>query len=201
MEFRFARISESGVVPSIGMAEEMTALETTLRQAEEPSSREFPASGNTFGRVLRHSCWALLCLSAFILASAPLARGVDDNENSTPTAWWIYTGQTFNDVSNTIKNLNARVVDIKVDNSSPNPFTVTYVCQAVVVVRRNRCRDGSCESLNEQCPADLVEGLRYWRGEYPFCGGDDFQQGRRCQSLVVLFRKIAGGHRQPDESQ
>jgi Beta-lactamase len=127
MEFKFAHISESGVVPSMDMGEQMTALETTRGQPEEPSSREFLNSGNTFGRVLRHSCWTLLCLSAFILAGAPIARGVDDNENSTPTAWWIYTGQTFNDVSNTIKNLNARVVDIKVDNSGPNPFTVTYV--------------------------------------------------------------------------
>jgi Beta-lactamase len=72
-------------------------------------------------------CGALLCLMVFVLASAGVAQAEDDNENSTPTAWWIWTGQTLNDVNNTIKARNARVIDVKVDNSSANTFTVTYV--------------------------------------------------------------------------
>jgi hypothetical protein len=47
-------------------------------------------------------------------------------KNSTPTAWWIYTGQSFNDVNSTIKRLNARVINLKTDTSS-NTYTVTYV--------------------------------------------------------------------------
>ncbi|HEY6349433.1 MAG TPA: serine hydrolase domain-containing protein [Candidatus Angelobacter sp.] len=77
--------------------------------------------------MLRQSRWALVCLSVFMVACASLAQGEDDNENSTPTAWWMYTGQTSNDISNTIRTKNARIVDIKTDNSSGNSFTVTYV--------------------------------------------------------------------------
>jgi hypothetical protein len=62
-----------------------------------------------------------------ILAGARPARAADDNENSTPTAWWIYTGQSFNDINNTIKSKNARITDIAVDNSAGSAFTVTYV--------------------------------------------------------------------------
>jgi hypothetical protein len=69
----------------------------------------------------------LLGLSVLILASALSARAGDDNENSTPTAWWIYTGQSFSDVRNTITTRNARIVDIAVDNSTASSFTVTYV--------------------------------------------------------------------------
>lgn len=52
---------------------------------------------------------------------------VDDNENSSPTPWWMVTGQTFTEVNDAIKTLNARIVAINVDNFSPYPFTVTYV--------------------------------------------------------------------------
>lgn len=51
----------------------------------------------------------------------------DDNENTTPTAWWIYTGQTPTDVANTLTNDNARIIDISVDSFAPYLFTVTYV--------------------------------------------------------------------------
>jgi microsomal dipeptidase-like Zn-dependent dipeptidase len=59
-----------------------------------------------------------LCLTAY---------AADDNENTTPTQWWMYSGQTAADVANTLNSLNARIVDIKVDNLSPYPFTATYV--------------------------------------------------------------------------
>ncbi|MGA8153468.1 MAG: choice-of-anchor D domain-containing protein [Terriglobales bacterium] len=57
---------------------------------------------------------------------APPASG-DDNENTTPTAWWIYTGQSATDITNTVNSLNARIIDINVDSFSPYSFTVTYV--------------------------------------------------------------------------
>ena len=53
------------------------------------------------------------------------ARAADDVENSTPTAWWIYTGQSLQDIKATLDAKRARIVDIAVDN--PNAFTVTYV--------------------------------------------------------------------------
>jgi hypothetical protein len=80
-----------------------------------------------FKHASRCSIWVLVCLSLFISGGVSLAPALDDNENSTPTAWWIYTGQSFSDVQNTIKNLNTRIVDIDVNSSNPNSFTVTYV--------------------------------------------------------------------------
>jgi hypothetical protein len=67
----------------------------------------------------------IVCLVVVVLASASLVKAEDDNENSTPTAWWIYTGQSMNAISNTITSKNARITDIAVDNA--NAFTVTYV--------------------------------------------------------------------------
>jgi len=77
--------------------------------------------------VLRRSRCFLVYLSVFLFMSVSLAAAEDDNENSAPTAWWIYSGQSFNDVNNTVKKLNARIIDIKADDSSANFFTVTYV--------------------------------------------------------------------------
>jgi len=71
-------------------------------------------------------CWGVLCLGAIGLAITPPAWGTDDNENSTPTAWWFYTGQTAAQVSSTITQHNARIINIETDVSS-NTFTVTYV--------------------------------------------------------------------------
>jgi hypothetical protein len=68
-----------------------------------------------------------LCLCVFVLSNAFVAQAIDDNENSKPTAWWIYTGQTVQDITNTINKLNARVIDIAVDSPSTSYFTVTYV--------------------------------------------------------------------------
>lgn len=68
---------------------------------------------------------SLVLIGHFV--SASYCRAQDDNENSAPAQWWMYSGQTASDVSNTISSQNARIVDIKVDNFSPYPFTVTYV--------------------------------------------------------------------------
>lgn len=59
-----------------------------------------------------------------IFSSASASTG-DDNENSTPTAWWIYSGQSLAAITSTLNAKQARIVDIAVDN--PNAFTVTYV--------------------------------------------------------------------------
>jgi hypothetical protein len=68
----------------------------------------------------------MLVLSFFaLLAFSGKTWATDDNENSTPTAWWIYHGQSYSSIQNTIKTKNARIVDISAD--SPNAFTVTYV--------------------------------------------------------------------------
>jgi hypothetical protein len=50
----------------------------------------------------------------------------EDFNDNTPTAWWVYTGQTPAEVSNLLKSLNARIVDISVDSIAPT-FTVTLV--------------------------------------------------------------------------
>jgi hypothetical protein len=83
-------------------------------------------SPNGFLGARRFACWALLWLSMITLASASLAWGKDDNENSAPTAWWFETGQTYTQVGNTITTLDARIINIKADVST-NTFTVTYV--------------------------------------------------------------------------
>lgn len=62
------------------------------------------------------------------LGQLTAGTSADDDENSTPTAWWIYGGQSPTDVNNTLATLNARIVDIIVDSFSPSySFTVTYV--------------------------------------------------------------------------
>lgn len=127
MELKFARIRQLCAVPTIQIYEAMTTLESAGWPRKKPDTRELPSPGNSFKRVMRYSRWAPLCLSIFIIVTASRALGVDDNENNTPTAWWIYTGQTFDDVQNTIKNLSTRIIDIDVNNSNPNLFTVTYV--------------------------------------------------------------------------
>ncbi len=62
---------------------------------------------------------------------APLAAAAassDDRENTTPTAWWTYAGQTVADVTNTLTANNARIVDLNIEATGATPrFTVTYV--------------------------------------------------------------------------
>jgi hypothetical protein len=87
----------------------------------------------TVGNIsLRESagCWRISILAAaLVLSSAPLLQSQDDIENSTPTAWWIYTGQSVTDINNTINSLQARIINIKADTFS-NTYTVTYVWNA-----------------------------------------------------------------------
>ncbi len=77
--------------------------------------------------IVRYSRYLLLWSAIFLCIANPAsAWAQDDNENSAPTAWWVYTGQSYNDVVNTAQRLNARIINIKADPSS-NTFTVTYV--------------------------------------------------------------------------
>ena len=62
------------------------------------------------------------------LSTPTVITNSDDRENATPTAWWIYSGQTATDVVNTINTNNARIVDIYLESlAQPRRFTVTYV--------------------------------------------------------------------------
>jgi len=70
---------------------------------------------------------ALAFLSIFTLIGAGVARAEDDNENSAPTAWWTYARQSYNDIANTIRTRNARIIDIEASNSAFTSYTVTYV--------------------------------------------------------------------------
>ena len=60
-------------------------------------------------RALNLPRWTLLWFSMIGLAIVPPAWGLDDNENSAPTGWWFYTGQTFSQVGSTITKNNARI--------------------------------------------------------------------------------------------
>jgi hypothetical protein len=51
----------------------------------------------------------------------------DDFDNSTPTAWWIYYGQTPAQVAGLLTQYKARLIDIQVGSVSPLLFTVTMV--------------------------------------------------------------------------
>ena len=87
---------------------------------------KFSRTAKSQVRVLACLRAALLCACVCLLASSTFAQ-VEDNENSTPTAWWFYTGQSLNDISSTLTAKNARITDIDVDSSSGSAFTVTYV--------------------------------------------------------------------------
>src|SRR5262249_42793717 len=74
----------------------------------------------------------LFCLvAAARLASAQtkvIISDPDDRLTSVPVNWWTYSGQSTQDISNTIAKQGARIVDISVDQVSPTLlFTVTYV--------------------------------------------------------------------------
>lgn len=59
--------------------------------------------------------------------NVPAVVNTDDRENSTPTAWWVYSGQSITDATNFINANNARIVDLYVESTSPFRFTLTYV--------------------------------------------------------------------------
>ncbi len=67
-------------------------------------------------------------LLALLTCIALPARAADDAENSTPTSWWMYTGQSLQDIKTTLDAKQARIVDIDPDSAST--FTVTYVRNA-----------------------------------------------------------------------
>jgi len=127
MEIRSALTQPPAVAPIMEIGEALADRKTVCGVSEKLCAHGFPNSRKLFGRALQCSRWALLWLCVLILASASMARGEDDNENSTPTAWWIYTGQSFSDIGNTIKNENARITDIALNDSNASSFTVTYV--------------------------------------------------------------------------
>src|SRR5208282_444207 len=76
-------------------------------------------------RLRIRSSWALACLSLLLLAFASSARAQADYDNTNPTAWWIYTGQTVAEILSTASHEDARAIDIAVDNAAGTLFTVT----------------------------------------------------------------------------
>jgi len=70
--------------------------------------------------------WPVLLLALLALIYGAKARAQADNENTTPTAWWMETGQTFAQIQSVLSQNNARIIDIKVD-STLSHYTVTYV--------------------------------------------------------------------------
>ncbi|MBI5877689.1 MAG: serine hydrolase [Chloroflexi bacterium] len=59
---------------------------------------------------------------------APAVAGVDDRENSTPTGWSVYSGQTVANIVAYYGSNNVRIVDLDVETTTaPIKFTVTYV--------------------------------------------------------------------------
>jgi hypothetical protein len=102
-------------------------VSTTQAQIQAPQVRMNPAEGSTQPSLTAPKK-AVGVGQAKPRQTGGAISNTDDNQNSTPTAWWIFTGQSPTDVGNTITNDNARPVDISVDAFSPNySFTVTYV--------------------------------------------------------------------------
>jgi CubicO group peptidase (beta-lactamase class C family) len=58
------------------------------------------------------------------------ARAQADYDNTNPTSWWIYTGQTLDEILSTISTEHARAIDIAPENTAGSTFTVTYVHEA-----------------------------------------------------------------------
>jgi len=94
------------------------------------SARTAVPAANAAGWIkwsLIRSVWALACMSLFLLTSASPARAQADYDNTNPTSWWIYTGQTLAEISSTISKEGARAIDIAPENTAGTTFTVTYV--------------------------------------------------------------------------
>jgi|SRR5271166_1748266 len=117
--------NRTGGTSSTGTELALSANSSRSLHGEPPSRGHALTSSVRIDLTTFLSC--ALCLCVFVLANAFVAQAIDDNENSKPTAWWIYTGQTVQDITNTINKLNARVIDIAVDSPSTSYFTVTYV--------------------------------------------------------------------------
>ena len=104
------------------------------------SSRIWRARAPVLSQPLRPSIAAFSlgsCMpGVLILAGVSSARAKDDNENSTPTAWWFYTGQSVAEIGATLTAKNARIVDIAPDNPAASSFTVTYAQNAGPYAKR-----------------------------------------------------------------
>jgi hypothetical protein len=86
---------------------------------------DFPST-NPLPEVRHVTLWAFFVFCVLTFGSISLVCAADDNENDTPTAWWVHSGQTFSEIQTTISQNNARIIDIKVD-STLSHYTVTYV--------------------------------------------------------------------------
>jgi CubicO group peptidase (beta-lactamase class C family) len=125
MESTFVRSSSRCVVSTTKLVKAIAQLQATRQVSENRNEAESSLFANVFARTRQLTCCLMLCFSVLIFAGASQAKAQDDNENSTPTAWWMNNGQSMSDISNTIHNDNARIIDISVEN--PSAFTVTYV--------------------------------------------------------------------------
>lgn len=67
-----------------------------------------------------------LLLAAITFGFLLPATAQDDRANIAPTLWQVWTGQSFNDINNTVGQ-GYRIVDIRIDNQTASTFTVTYV--------------------------------------------------------------------------
>ncbi|MBK8100324.1 MAG: hypothetical protein IPK26_24750, partial [Planctomycetes bacterium] len=67
-----------------------------------------------------------LLLAAITFGLFLPATAQDDRANIAPTLWQVWTGQSFNDINNTVGQ-GYRIVDIRIDNQTASTFTVTYV--------------------------------------------------------------------------
>jgi hypothetical protein len=116
--------------PSFGKTAGMTASscsEAAESSAKPVEPRRIAITSRRLGQVSLRLSRALLLIAIILGGSAVSARATDDTDNSTPTAWWIYTGQSVADIDNTLHGDNARIVDIAADDASFRTFTVTYV--------------------------------------------------------------------------
>lgn len=70
--------------------------------------------------------FALASLLALPLLASP--GRADDRSDTTPTGWWVYTGQTAAQIVSFCSANNARLIDLSVDQGGTTPtFTATYV--------------------------------------------------------------------------
>ena len=109
----------------------------------------------------------------------------DDRENATPTAWWVWSGQTVSDILNFATTNNARVVDLAIDSlGSPHRFTATYVVNTGAYAKTWYFYDGvdantlgNCAE-RQQRPAHCAQSLRHRQWADSLYGGRHRQHGR-----------------------
>jgi hypothetical protein len=114
-------LSVPNAQPRLGYRPLAIAIPERSVRAAASAAERLASAACALRSVVRFALLALLLMAGLVLP----ARAADDYENSTPTAWWIYTGQSLQDIKTTLNAKQARIVDIAVDN--PSAFTVTYV--------------------------------------------------------------------------